>query len=64
MYADEASLVHSAKGVKDTASTMNTELENLKVRLHGNKLSLNVTKTASVLIGTQYITTSGVEVSR
>jgi len=31
---------------------MTIELENLKVRLHGNKLSLNVAKTISMLIGT------------
>ena len=42
MYADDTSLAHSAKDVKDITSTMNNELENLKVWLHGNKLSLNV----------------------
>ena len=31
---------------------MNTELENLKKWLHGNKLTLNVTKTTSMIIGT------------
>ena len=44
MYADDTSLAHSAKDVKDIISTMNIELENLKVWLHGNKLSLNVAK--------------------
>ena len=41
--------------VKDITSTMNTELENLKVWLHGNTLALNVAKTTSMLIGTQHI---------
>ena len=31
MYADDTSLAHSAKDVKDITSTMNIELENLKV---------------------------------
>ena len=33
---------------------MNFELENLKEWLHGNKLSLNVAKTKSMLIGTSH----------
>ena len=33
---------------------MNAELENLKVWLHGNKLSLNVAKITSMLIGTRH----------
>ena len=41
MYAGDTSLAHSAKDVKDITSTMNIELGNLKVWLHGNKLSLN-----------------------
>ena len=52
MYADDTRLEHSGKDFKDIASTMNTELENLKVGLLGNKLSLNVAKTKSMLIGT------------
>ena len=51
MYTDDSSLAHSAKDVKDITSTINAELENLKVWLHGNKLSLNVAKTTSMLIG-------------
>ena len=54
MYADDTSPAHSAKDVKDITSTMNTELENLKVWLHRNKLSLNVAKTTSMLIGTRH----------
>ena len=55
MYADDTSLAHSAMGVKHITSTMNIELENLKVWLHGNKLFLNVAKTTSMLIGTRHI---------
>ena len=54
MYADDTSLAYSAKDVKDITSTMNAELENLKVWLHGNKLSLNLAKTTSMLIGTRH----------
>ena len=56
MYADDTSLAHSAKDIKDitTNDIMNAELENLKVWLHGNKLSLNVAKTTSMLIGTRH----------
>ena len=49
MYADNTSLANSANDFKDITSTMNAELENLKVWLHGNKLSLNVAKTTSML---------------
>ena len=52
MYADDTGLAHSAKDVKDITSTMNIELENLKVWLHGSKLSFNVAKTTSMLSGT------------
>ena len=54
MYADDTSLAHSAKDVRDITSTMNIDLENLKVWLHGNKLSLNVAKIISMLIGTRH----------
>ena len=54
MHADDTSLADSAKDVKDITSTMNIELENLKVWLHGNKLSLNVAKTIFMLIGTRH----------
>ena len=55
MYEDDTSLVYSANDVIDITSTMNTELENLSAWLHGNKLSLNVAKTKSMLIGTRHI---------
>ena len=55
MYADDNSLAHSAMDVIDITSIMSTELENLKVWLHCNKLSLNVAKTILMLIGTRHI---------
>ena len=54
MYAYDTSLAHSAKDVKDIAGTMNIELENPKVWLHGNSLSLHIDKTTSMLIGTRH----------
>ena len=54
IYADDTSLAHSTKDVKDITSTMNIELENLKVWLHANKLSLNVAKRTSMLTGTRH----------
>ena len=55
MYADDTSLAHSAKDVKDITSRMNTELEYLKVWLHGNNISLNIAKTISISIGKRHI---------
>ena len=54
MNAEDTSLAHSAKDVKDITSTMTIELENLNVWLHGNTSSLNVAKTTSMLIGTRH----------
>ena len=54
-YADGTSLAHSAKDMKAFTSAMNTELENLKIWLHGNKLYLNVAKTTSMLMVTVHI---------
>ena len=53
MYADDTSLAYSAKSVSDISNVMNYELENLRKWLSGNKLSLNVAKATSMLIGTR-----------
>ena len=53
MYADDTSLAYSAKSVSDISNVMNYELESLRKWLSGNKLSLNVAKTTSMLIGTR-----------
>ena len=38
---------------EDITKSINAELENLRIWLHGNKLTLNVIKTTSMLIGTK-----------
>ena len=52
MYADDTSLAYAFNSIDDITTAMNTELESLKKWLHGNKLALNVTKTTSMIIGT------------
>ena len=50
-YADDTSLTHS--GVKlDNVTLINSVLEKLKEWLQGNKFSLNVDKTTSMILGT------------
>ena len=51
MYADDTSLAYSAKNVSDISNVKNYELESLRKWLHSNKLSVNVAKTMSMLIG-------------
>ena len=53
MYDDDTSLAYSAKSVSDISHVMNYELESLRKWLFSNKLSLNVAKTTSMLIGTR-----------
>ena len=52
IYADDASLAYASNGIDDITKAMNSELEILRIWLHGNKLTLNVTKTTSMIIGT------------
>ena len=52
MYADDTSLVYASNSIDDITKSMNAELENLRKWLHGNKLTLNVAKTTSMIIGT------------
>ena len=54
LYADDTSLAHPTKDIKDMASALNTELQNVKVWLHDSKLSLTVANTTSMLIGTRH----------
>ena len=53
MYADDTCLAFSAKNVDNISKIMNNELQNLRKWLYSNKLSLNVAKTTSILIGTK-----------
>ena len=52
MYADDTSLAYASNSIDDITKSMNAELEYLRKWLHGNKLTLNVAKTTSMIIGT------------
>ena len=53
MYADDTSISYSSKSIEDLTETLNNELKCLKEWLQGNKLSLNVTKTQAMVIGSR-----------
>ena len=54
MYADNTSLYHFSKDVTQLNGAVNEDLGKLDRWLKGNKLSLNVTKTHSMLITTKH----------
>ena len=51
MYADDTSISYSSKYVTDLTQVINTDLNNIRLWLMGNKLSLNVAKTQSMILG-------------
>ena len=51
MYADDTSISYSSSSLVDIA--LNSELNDLKLWLQGNKLSLNVLKTQAMVVGSQ-----------
>ena len=51
MYADDATISLSSKSIGDLQSDLNLDLLKLQDWLHANKLSLNVVKTQSLIIG-------------
>ena len=51
MYADDTTISHSSKSLAALQHDLNCDLSNLQDWLHGNKLSLNVIKTQSLIIG-------------
>ena len=53
MYADDTSISHSSKSVDAINSAINDGLSNLKLLSEGNKLSLNVSKTQAMPIGSR-----------
>ena len=53
MYANDTSLGYASNSIDDITKSMNIELKYLRKWLHGNKLTLNVTKTISMIIGTK-----------
>ena len=62
MYADDTSIYHSSKDITQLNMALNIEIRKLDKSLKGDKLSLNVAKTRSILITTKqkkkYLTTS------
>ena len=52
-YADDTSISYSSKSVDAINSAINDDLSNLKLWLEGNKLSLNVSKTQAMPIGSR-----------
>ena len=62
MYADATSIYHSSKDIMQLNTALHEELRRLDWWLQGNKLSLNVAKTRSMLITTKqkkkYLTAS------
>ncbi len=53
MYADDTSISYSASCLNEINATLNSELICLKQWLHANKLSLNVLKTITMIVGSQ-----------
>ena len=54
MYADDTSISYSSKSISLINSAVNKDLHSLKIWLDENKLSLNVAKAQSILIGSRY----------
>ena len=53
MYADDTSLCHQSRDLTQLNEAINSDLKKLETCLQGNKLSLNVAKTHSMLISTK-----------
>ena len=53
MYADDNSLCHQSRDLTQLNEAINSDLSKLETWLQGNKLSLNVAKTHSMLISTK-----------
>ena len=54
IYADDTSLVLQFESISQLTTALNDDLRNLHLWLKGNKLSLNVAKTKSLLISTKH----------
>ena len=53
MYADDTSISYSSTSLGDIEQTLSSELNDLKLWMQGNKLSLNVLKTQAMVVGSQ-----------
>ena len=51
MYADDTSISYSSRSVTDLTQVINTDLDSICLWLEDNKLSLNVAKTQSMILG-------------
>ena len=51
MYADDTSISFSSDSIPDMNKNVNSDFLCLKTWMDSNKLSLNVTKTQTILIG-------------
>ena len=54
IYADDTSLALQSENISQLTAALNDDLRNLHLWLKGNKLSLNVAKTQSLLISTKH----------
>ena len=52
MHGDDTSISYSSKSVSNLCNAINSDLQNLSSWLQGNKLSLSVVKTQSMILGT------------
>ena len=53
MYADDTSLCYQSSDINELNEAINNDLKQLDIWLQGNKLSLNVAKTNSMLVSTK-----------
>ena len=53
MYVDDTSISYSSKNIEDIKSVLDEELAMLNEWLQSNKLSLNVVKTQSMVVGSR-----------
>ena len=53
MYADDTSLCYQSSDINELNEAINIDLKQLDIWLQGNKLSLNVAKTNSMLVSTK-----------
>ena len=51
IYANDTSISYSSKSVAEINEAINSDLKRLQIWLGGNKLSLNVAKTQSMILG-------------
>ena len=53
LFADDTNLIASAGTINNVENAVNSDLENLRIWLNANKLSLNIGKTEFMLIGSR-----------